>query len=292
MFSSTMFRNIAATAATVAIAATLLFCAAEACARDADSLAQQYGKGVHAYFAGDYAGTLLELTRAINSGSKDPRCHYFRALALVKLGQADRADSDMAQGAELEILDRDGYYPVNRSLERVQGRSRLVLEEHRRRARQAAVEREKEINRKRYEQLRQREVDVLRRPLIVPLEKLAQPTTGSPAVIRTIDQDEPPLPVTEQSEATKEDGSGDRDPFALPNWTSRDDSLSASDAPTVAKKVKARTLGKVLTRIFRRSIGLGAVKSGEDPAQPVDEGNPFDIDEEANDSDGGNQLDP
>ena len=42
-----------------ALSAALLLSAVSAGAQDVDSLSAQYGRGVHAYFAGDYVGPAL-----------------------------------------------------------------------------------------------------------------------------------------------------------------------------------------------------------------------------------------
>ena len=133
---------------------------------------QWYGSGVHKYFAGDYSGAHEALSHAIDAGTKDPRCYYFRAMAELKLGRNDEALADMKAGAKLENQDSDRFYGVNRSLERVQGRNRLMLEKIRQQARTTAYEAEKARSERRYEQLRRNERDVLRRRVKVPLESL------------------------------------------------------------------------------------------------------------------------
>jgi hypothetical protein len=249
-----MSRNIAS-----ALFAMVLFFAVTAGGQDVDSLAAQYGRGVHAYFSGDYAKARRELTHAIDGGSQDPRCHYFRALALAWLGEADKVEADMARGAELEVLDRDGFYPVSRSLERVQGRNRLLLESHRQQAREVASQRALEYNRSRYEQLRRAEGEVLRRPLRVPLENLAEDLSGSPAVPVAPDGNVPLGPPSlpgSTAAAEPPEADGNPDPFAMP---------SEPAAPAAGGKVKAKTLGRVLVRIFRRSFGAVSGESGQAP---------------------------
>ena len=277
------FRNIMLRNITAPLAVMLLFCAAPAGARDDDSLAEKYGKGVHAYFSGDYAAAYRALTRAIDAGSEDPRCHYFRGLTLLKLDQSEKAEADLAKGAELETLDRDGYYPVSRSLERVQGRHRLLVEQHRRQARRAAGEREKTYHRKRYEEIRRREEEVLRKPLMVPLENLAQPIEESPAVARPADQ-VAPLSPPKLPESTKPD------PFALPEKSSPAASALLGDVPAPTQKVKTKTLGKVLTRILRRSILGGSGASGQTADQAGDDAGDLFEDAGDDDSDEGNPF--
>jgi len=57
-------------------------------------LGQMYGSGVHAYFSQDYVRAHELLTEAINAGSEDPRCYYFRGLALERMGRPEGAAED------------------------------------------------------------------------------------------------------------------------------------------------------------------------------------------------------
>ena len=65
-------------------------------------LSQLYGSGVHAYFSKDALAAHEKLSTAIKAGSLDPRCHYFRGLAYLRLGRAAEANMDFEKGAELE----------------------------------------------------------------------------------------------------------------------------------------------------------------------------------------------
>ena len=116
-----------------------------------------YGNGVHAYFAGDYVKAHELLTSAIDAGSHDPRCYYFRGLAYLKLGRPQEAEGDFQQGAKLESADLNRTYNVARSLERVQGPARLEVEEHRAAARMAKLEQDEKIRKQRYEELNREE---------------------------------------------------------------------------------------------------------------------------------------
>ena len=89
---------------------------------------QFYGSGVHRYFAGDLFAAHADFTSAIQGGTDDPRPYYFRALAYQRMGRQPEALADFAKGADLESADINGAYQVSKSLERVQGRSRLQLE--------------------------------------------------------------------------------------------------------------------------------------------------------------------
>jgi len=144
-------------------------------------LSQFYGNGVHAYFAGNYSKAREELTTAINSGSKDPRAYYFRALANLKYGLQDEAKTDFERGSALETGDASRNYPVSKSLERVQGADRLTLERYRSVARASAVARQERRMQARYEALRRSEGDKLRRVARPRIEQ-AQPATAIEAV--------------------------------------------------------------------------------------------------------------
>ena len=126
-------------------------------------LEQFYGEGVHAYNQGDYIGAYNSLSSAIKGGTNDPRAYYFRGLAYLKLGRDPEAKADFQAGAELEVGDSADVYPVNRSLERVQGSSRQVLEQYRTSVHAAAVQRREAERQVRYEQRAAAEQDVLRR---------------------------------------------------------------------------------------------------------------------------------
>ncbi|MBI2479949.1 MAG: hypothetical protein HYV60_15355 [Planctomycetia bacterium] len=60
-------------------------------------LAELYGHGVHAYFAGQYQKAHEYLTTAIEQGTSDPRTFYFRGLAYTALGRPDEAKADFTR---------------------------------------------------------------------------------------------------------------------------------------------------------------------------------------------------
>ncbi|MBN1853326.1 MAG: hypothetical protein JW829_11400, partial [Pirellulales bacterium] len=70
-------------------------------------------------------------------------------------------------------------YPVDRSLERIQGRSRRILETYRRDARMAALQKRQSIKQLKYEQTRRREADVLRRQVRIGVDDI-MPADGNP----------------------------------------------------------------------------------------------------------------
>jgi hypothetical protein len=145
-------------------------------------LAQFYGNGVHQYFAGNYDRAAADLTTAINGGSKDPRAYYFRALTALRRGDSAGADSDLRAGASLESADVSQFYPVGKSLERVQGADRRAVERHRAIARAEAFQRRHDRDVLRYEQRRRAESQVLRSSGVAPLVKPPGPTVAEPPV--------------------------------------------------------------------------------------------------------------
>lgn len=145
-------------------------------------LAQFYGRGVHQYFAGNYDRAAADLTTAIDGGSKDPRAYYFRALTSMRRGDSYSADSDLRVGASLESADVSQFYPVGKSLERVQGADRKTVERHRAIARAEAFQRRHDRDLLRYEQRRRAESQVLRSSGVAPLVKPAAPGVAEPPV--------------------------------------------------------------------------------------------------------------
>jgi hypothetical protein len=125
-----------------------------------DALGELYGHGVHAYNSGDYVESYNLLTRAIDSGIDDPRCFYFRGLSYIKLGREPEAKQDFAKAAELEMADTDRFYNVSKSLERIQGRARAMLEKYRSDARLAAYQVKEQKRKDRYQRIRKNEPNV------------------------------------------------------------------------------------------------------------------------------------
>ncbi len=159
-----------------------------------------YGRGVHAYFAGDTTRANENLTAAIDAGSRDPRAFYFRGLAQQRGGDCFGAESDFQQAAALEVMDSDGFYHVGRALERIQGRQRQIIESYRIQARAAALQRTKTERLQRYEDLRRAEPDVLVRPVpadeMLPADTVPEEESESERPLET----EESMPSTSPSE--------------------------------------------------------------------------------------------
>ena len=173
------------------------------------------GSGMHAYHAGSFQQSIDDLTAAIEAGCQDPRAYYFRALAMLEQGREDEAVADMQEGALLESGGPGGIV-VGRSLERVQGRNRLMLERYRRRALIEQQARDQRRIEQRYTDLIESEPERLRqrRP------ETLLPPTGSP----------PPAdaPVTP---ATPAPAAGSDDPFGDPAAPAGDPPMEGSDDP-------------------------------------------------------------
>lgn len=222
-------------------------------------LAEWYGAGVHAYFDNQLTQAHRALTAAIDGGSEDPRAYYYRALTYLRLGRPEQARADMSIGADLEMRDAAGRYPVGRSLERVQGSERMLLERYRVQARTASYQRQQQIRQQRYEDVVRREADVLRRAVNVPLDELATP-------------DAPPLPQPPQLSAQPPTESPEPPP-AAPTTAAPASAVPPDDSPDPQQRVPVGALGRVLGRVVVEAIpgaeggaggqgGAGAVPPG------------------------------
>jgi len=124
----------------VAIFAVLMVCVVCRTSPAEDpAVAAAYGAGVHGYYAGNFQQSHDTLSRVVSIGTDDPRVYYFRGLAALRLGRRDEAIADFSEGADLEAAGWS-IRTVSRSLERVQGPDRLLLERSRTRARLAIAQ--------------------------------------------------------------------------------------------------------------------------------------------------------
>ncbi|MDV6031048.1 MAG: tetratricopeptide repeat protein [Phycisphaera sp. RhM] len=106
----------------------------QASAQNASVLAEIYGRGVHAYYAGQYTEAYDYLSQAIDGGTRDPRAYYFRGIVAYNQGRNAEAELDWQVGAQMEART-GGADGIGRSLSRFQGSARLKLEEIRQQAR-------------------------------------------------------------------------------------------------------------------------------------------------------------
>ena len=134
------------------------------------------GKGIHAYFGGDAFAAHDLLTATIDNGTRDPRAFYFRGLTYLCLGREPDAQADFAKGAQIEMSEVSGYFAINRSLERIQGPVRFMLEQYRTQARLAAYQERERLQYERYERIRRMEPEILQNP-----SGAAAPATPAPA---------------------------------------------------------------------------------------------------------------
>lgn len=95
-----------------------------------------FGQNVHRFFDGQYDDVINQTSLAIEAGSIDPRLYYFRGLAHSQMGNTVMAEMDFEQGAILELRQEGKRnYNIGRSLMRVQGASRMMIEDARSQAR-------------------------------------------------------------------------------------------------------------------------------------------------------------
>ena len=143
--------------------------------RDFNAASDSYGRGVHAYFAGDTAKAEELLSLALTQNANDPRINYFRAMNRLRLGRTEEAKSDMMAGAELEARHRNRY-AVGTALARVQGSDRLLLERFRQQARARAMAN----GRPSLDQQSDTEAGMLRSQVVIPLDELLRPGGPQP----------------------------------------------------------------------------------------------------------------
>ena len=152
-------------------------------------LSAAYGRGVHAFFAGDSDKAEMLFSNVLGAGSRDPRVYYFRALTRLRSGRQYEAEEDMQMGAALEARDPGKRYAIGNALQRIQGTDRRTLEKFRREARLSRVQENRGLVRHRYENLRTREPEVLHQQNPVLLEQLVEPAVEG----LTVPQSAPPV---------------------------------------------------------------------------------------------------
>jgi hypothetical protein len=141
-------------------------------------LGEMYGNGVHAYFAEDYYKAYQYFSAAINAGSKDPRCFYFRGLTYLGLGRPEQAEGDFQQGAKLETNDVNRSFSVAKSLERVQGPARTSVERYRVGARLAAIQQSETERKKYYDEINRQQREMMLKQTERTLGEGVEPAKG------------------------------------------------------------------------------------------------------------------
>ena len=98
------------------------------------------------------------------SEKKDARPFYFRGLAKLRLGNRKGAQQDLQRGARVEVTSDEPVFDINRSLLRVQGADRIMVEGYRTGARKEKAARELRMRQARYERMKRAEAEVLFNP--------------------------------------------------------------------------------------------------------------------------------
>jgi len=135
--------------------------------RAQDVLSELYGRGVHAYFAGDTTGSLEFFNDAVTAGSQDPRVYFFRGLVQSSMGMEDAAKTDFEQGAKLEVNSKRAV-EVGKALARVQGTNRVMIESARRKARLTAQATKAQILKEQYESVKKSDAEMVRPKELTP----------------------------------------------------------------------------------------------------------------------------
>lgn len=143
-------KNSALTA--FALAATLGLISAESATAQNAILAEMYGRGVHAFYAGNYTEAQRYLSMAIDNQIQDPRAYYFRGMVAECSGRQYDAESDWQIGAQMEASGRTNR-AIGRSLARFQGSARIKLEEIRQKAKLDALANAMSRSKQRYGEL-------------------------------------------------------------------------------------------------------------------------------------------
>ena len=115
MFDRQPFSSFAPLLASGVIIVTLLP-ANPTVGQDASELRATYGRGVHAYFAGQVAQAEQLFSQAVEAGSTDPRLYYFRSMARLRLGRQFEAEDDMRVGSALEAQNPGSQGLIGKSL--------------------------------------------------------------------------------------------------------------------------------------------------------------------------------
>lgn len=181
-------------------------------------LAEIYGRGVHAYFGGRYDEAESTFTDAIAQGSKDPRCYYFRGLTFYQTGKLDQANADFASGAKEEVKDVALSSLASRSLTRIQGAARQLIEKARQTARKEHRAAQVASDKIRYEEWQSNEKRMLRAapaPEVVPPAPAAKTEEAKPAEEPAKEEPAKEEPATE--EPAKEEPKSETPPPPKPN---------------------------------------------------------------------------
>jgi hypothetical protein len=252
-----------------------------------------YGSGVHAYFSLDYQRAYDDFTSAIDGGTTDPRCFYFRGLCYLNLGREEEAKIDFEQAARLEAEDVNQFYNVGRALERIQGNTRLLVEEYRVEARMEAMRRAEALRQQRYGELRAAEERVLETqaeaapetPVEIPADQPAVPDDPfgiGPTQQTTVGPDDvPATPPAEEAPAMEQPAETpaapepvEEDPFAVQPAAATEPAPAPAPAPVPAEAVPPDVNGAGVFGALGKALGK-AVTGDEAQTPAADQDDPF-----------------
>ncbi len=213
--------------------------AADRASAQEGALSRLYGNGIHAYFDGDLSGAEKLFTQAINAGSQDPRCHYYRGLIYLQSGRKQAASAEFETGADLEV-GATRAYDVSLALERVQGRARLALEQHRAAKLAIGTSAVQTQRRARIEVIQRREPVTTIKPTPNTLDAITGDAAPMPATLPEVaapfadPMDAAPPVVTPASKAantTPPPADAEADPFGTDDALPADAETPAADEP-------------------------------------------------------------
>jgi hypothetical protein len=173
-----------------------------------DVLSELYGRGVHAYFAGDTTTSLEFFNDAETAGSSDPRVYYFRGLVKASMGMTDEASADFDKGAGLEVSSKRAV-EVGKALARVQGANRVQIENSRRKARLNAQTAKADIAREQYEAVKQGDAEMVRPADATPPVVEAKPEIANNDPFANPEKMQDGTPTTEEGAPEKPAAGGD-----------------------------------------------------------------------------------
>jgi tetratricopeptide (TPR) repeat protein len=94
---------------------------------------KHFAAGLNFYFDDDYANAEREFLLTVENDGQDARYYYFLGLSRLARNERRAALDDFNQGAMLERLNRPASAAVSESLERIQGPTRRIVNEFRKR---------------------------------------------------------------------------------------------------------------------------------------------------------------
>lgn len=232
-----------------------------ATAQSSSALTAVYGRGVHAYFAGNSAMAEQLFTEVIQAGSADPRPYYFRGVLRLNQGRQFEAENDMRIGAAYEARNPGVQHSIGRALQRVQGPARRTLEGFRRQARLDRANQGRQRTLQRYQQLEQRAPAVLREGTQVPLTQPVEPPqmpSGSGSTARPMVN----APMVNGSGAKQPAvGSGTNGSGANPAVMGSGTTSQPLQAPAIAQPAPS---GSGIKQIESDPFGTPAAESADD----------------------------